>query len=137
MTRQKSKGNPWQGAYIDNALTTIIKDTEGTTATNVIRVTVTFKDDRGRAPSQRVQCLAFLSTDAEGDGIAATAPSSGVAVGSKGSLVEPISDKLFLLVTNASGVIELDITEAGVATFYLILCFPDGTIKASAAITFA
>ena len=48
-----------------------------------------------------------------------------------------VTKKVYLLTGESDGDIDIDITETGVATWYLILVMPDGRHVASGAITFA
>lgn len=45
--------------------------------------------------------------------------------------------KAFMLVSESDGDIDINVTEAGVATWYLVLVLPNGKLAASGAITFA
>ena len=85
----------------------------------------------------RGSVFAYLSDDANGDSIAGTAPSANVAIGTDGLLIPVVADKAFQLVSEADGDIDLDIGEAGVDTWYLIIVLPTGKLVASEAITFA
>lgn len=109
----------------------------GAEAVNAITVTVQLKDSANANVAARYAVKAYLSTDAEGDNVAAVAPTGGVAAGANGVVIEEIADKSFVLVTNATGEVDVVITDAGAPTFYLILVMPDGSLVASGAITFA
>jgi hypothetical protein len=105
---------------------------------NVINVAVQLNDANGDECAVRRTIYAYLSDDANGDSIVATAPDGGVAIGTDG-LADPITaGKSFMLTSEADGDIDINITHAGGAdTFYLILVMPNGALVASAAITFA
>jgi hypothetical protein len=109
----------------------------GAQAGDVINVAIQLKDSAGADLAVRGSVLAYLSDDAGGDSIAGTAPSGGVAVGTDGLAIPLVAGKAFQLVSEADGDIDLDITEAGADTWYLILVMPDGRLVASGAITFA
>lgn len=111
--------------------------TVGTEATNVINVAVQLKNASGGNLAARGSVIAYLSDDANGDSIAATAPSGGVAVGTDGLAIPLVADKAFCLVSESDGDIDLDITEVGADTWYLIIVTPAGELIASDAITFA
>lgn len=111
--------------------------TVGAEAVNVINVGVQLKDSAGVNLAVRGAIRAYLSDDANGDSIAVTAPSGGVAIGAYGVLIPQVAGKAFDLVSEADGTINIDITEAGADTWYLILILPDGRLVASGAITFA
>jgi hypothetical protein len=105
----------------------------------VVAVGVQFRDETdGNLISERVQVTAYLSTDAEGDVLAPTAPSGGVAVaGGVGLAVPLVTNRVWQLVSDASGQIDLAVTEAGTATWYLVIGNADGTLSVSGALTFA
>lgn len=110
----------------------------GAEAADVINVAIQLKQAKsGDDLAVRGSVFAYLSDDANGDSIAATAPDGNVAVGTDGLLIPVVTDKAFQLVSEADGDIDLDITESGTDTWYLILVMPDGRLIASDAITFA
>ena len=86
--------------------------------------------------AQRASIMAYLSDDANGDSIAVTAPDT-VAAGTDGIYMPIIAGKLFNLISEADGDIDLVITENGVDTWYLVLIMPDGSLEVSDAIDFA
>lgn len=110
----------------------------GAEAANVINVGVQLTDAEGTDLAVRTGVLAYLSDDANGDSIAATAPDGGWAIGTDGLLIPVVANKAAHLVSEADGDIDLDITHAaGALTVYLILVMPSGRLVASEAITFA
>lgn len=108
----------------------------GAEAGNVINVAIQLKDSAGADLAVRGSVLAYISDDANGDSVAGTAPDT-VAIGTDGLAIPLIAGKAFLLVSEADGDIDIDITEDGADTWYLILKMPDGRLVASDAITFA
>lgn len=112
--------------------------TVGTEAADVINVAVQFKDrDNGNELGSRVAIPMYLSDDANGDSVAGTAPSGGIAIGTDGLFIEWTADKAGLAVSESDGDFDIDITEAGADTWYLVAVMPDGSLEVSAAITFA
>lgn len=109
----------------------------GAQAGDVINVGLQLNNADGAALATRAALYAYLSDDANGDSIAATAPDGGVAIGTDGLAIPLVAAKTFLLVSEADGDIDLNITESGAATWYLVLLLPNGKLVASAAITFA
>lgn len=109
---------------------------EGAGASNAINVAVQYEWASGQEVNRRVTCFCYLSTDAEGDNLAA-APSGGIAIGTNGVAIETLADQGFWLVSNASGAVDIDITDAGAKTLYLVVVLPSGDLVASDAITFA
>lgn len=111
--------------------------TIGAEAGNVINVAIQLVDAKGAARAVHGGLLAYLSDDANGNSIVATAPSGGVAIGTDGLAIPLVAGKAWLLVSEADGDIDLNITEAGAKTCYLVLVQPDGNLRVSGAITFA
>lgn len=131
------KKNPNFKSSFANGIFNQIDFVIGTEAANVINVAAQLKDGL-QALGQRVHLSYYLSDDANGDGVAGTAPDTSVTIGTDGNIISEITDdKHGVLVTNATGQFDLDIEETGVDTWYLIVCLPDGSIVASTAITFA
>lgn len=111
--------------------------TIGAEAANVINVGIQLNDAGGSALAARASVFAYLSDDANGDSIAATAPDGGWAIGTDGLLIPVVANKAAQLVSESDGDIDIDITESGALTVYLILVLPNGLLVASTAITFA
>jgi len=109
----------------------------GAESNDIIKVTVQLKDAANANLDVRASVFAYLSDDANGDSIVATAPSGGWAIATNGLLIPVVADKAAQLVSESNGLVDINITETGTKTFYLILVLPDGTLKASGAITFA
>ena len=81
---------------------------------------------------------AFQRPTADGIDLLNTAHSSGTAIGASGvMLAELVTDKLFELVSDATGEIILTATEAGAKTAYLVVILPDGRLVVSGAVTHA
>jgi hypothetical protein len=111
--------------------------TIGTEAGNDINVAIQLNDAAGTALATRAAVMAYLSDDANGDSIAATAPDGGWVIGTDGVLIPVVANKAAWLVSEADGDIDVTITESGADTFYLIVVLPNGKLAASGAITFA
>lgn len=111
--------------------------TVGTQAGDVINVAIQLTDAEANNLAVRAGLFAYLSDDANGDSIAATAPSGGWAIGTDGLLIPVVASKAAFLVSESDGDIDVSITEAGADTWYLILVDPAGRLIASGAITFA
>lgn len=108
----------------------------GAPAGDLINVGIQLKDAAGADLAVRGSVFAYLSDDANGDSVAGTAPDT-VAIGTDGLAIPLVAGKAFQLVSEADGDIDLNITEDGADTWYLILVMPDGRRIASGAITFA
>lgn len=104
---------------------------------NAITVNVQFNDANGNPTAMRQTLFAYLSNDANGDAIATSAPSGGWAAGTDGLLIPVVAGKAAMLTSEADGDMDIVLTEAGVATWYLIIVHPTGKLSASGAITFA
>lgn len=119
--------------------------TVGAEATNVINVAIQLKDAKGNDVAHRRAIMAYLSDDANGDSIVATEPATSVAIGTDGLLIpvltgsagSELAKSIFQLVSESDGDIDIDITETGADTFYLVLIMPNGRLVVSDAITFA
>lgn len=109
--------------------------TVGDEAADVINVAIQLQDMNGNALSNRGSVLAYISDDANGDSVAGTAPDT-VAIGSDGLAIPLVAGKCFLLTSEADGDIDIDITENGADTWYLVLVLPHGELVVSSAITF-
>jgi len=108
--------------------------TVGTEAANVINVAIQLNDAAGVALARRGFVSAYLSDDANGDSIVATAPDT-VAAGTDGLYMPLIDKKRFDLVSEADGDIDINITKSGADTYYLVLVLGD-KLTVSGAITF-
>ena len=124
-----------QNANLDASFTIGV---EGAGGANIINVGIQLKYDKSQADSVRRAIHAYLSDDTNGDSITATAPSGAVAIGTDGVLYDiGAAKKHFFLVSESDGDIDINITEAGVKSFYLILVMPNGRLVSSGAITWA
>lgn len=119
-----------QNAHLDASITV------GADAGTTVAVTIQVKYDKSQADTVRRSLFAYLSDDANGDSIVATAPSGGWAIGTDGLLIPIVAGKAAMLVSESDGDIDLVITEAGAKTLYLILVMPNGRLVASGVITF-
>lgn len=111
--------------------------TVGSEAADIIRVTVQLKDRAGANLAIAAGVQAYLSDNANGSTVVATAPSGGWAIGTTGALIPTVAGKAATFICSTSGVFNVDITEAGAKTAYLVVILPLGNLKISSAITFA
>jgi hypothetical protein len=122
---------PYETQAISRAAFTI-----GAEASNVINVGIQLKNGV-KDLDYRGALYAYLSSDAEGDDVVGTAPTT-VAIGTDGVCIPLVTGKAFMLISESDGDIDLNITlSSGAATYYLILLLPNGKTVASGAITFA
>lgn len=110
--------------------------TIGTEATNAINVAMQFKDGNGADLTERKAVNWWLASNAAGDTIAA-APSSGIAIGTDGTLVESVNNVSGILITEADGDADVTLTDNTTSTWYFVVQLPNGSLAVSDAITFA
>ncbi len=101
--------------------------------TNVVAVQIQLLDSGGVDLAVRGSVFAYLSDDANGDSIVATAPDTVAAV-TDGVVVPLIAGKYFALMSEADGDIDINVTEDGTKTCYLVVVLPSGQHVVSAAI---
>ena len=139
-----TKASPTWTEIGDSALATAIQAlvqgtptfTVGVEGGNKINVAVQLKDAAGSALAAKHVVRAWLS-DTAGAAVTNTAPSGAVAIGTKGVVIASKTAKTHLAIASAvDGIFDLDITEAGVATWYLNIEYA-GKLFSSGAITFA
>lgn len=109
--------------------------TVGAENTNVRAITIQLKDETGADMAVRTPVLAFLLLDANGDAFAATGGSTGIAIGTDGALLALVAKKVFLLISEADGDIDLTWTDTGTEAAYLALLMPNGRMVISDALT--
>jgi len=109
--------------------------TEG--AGSIINVAVQLIDkDNGNELAERIGVLGYLSDDAYGNSVVASAPDGGWAIGTDGLLIPIVTNKAAWFVTENDGDLDINITHAGAnRTMYLVLVMPDGQLVVSSAIT--
>lgn len=111
--------------------------TVGTQASTTINVAIQLNDANGVALATRGSVLAYISDDANGDSIAATAPNGGWAIGTDGLLIPIVANKAAVLVSESDGDIDINVVESGTDTFYIIVVLPNGKLAASGALSFS
>ena len=126
----------WQVATLSTAFASMTL-TVGAEDADVINVALQLIDDQGDALSEGRSLLAYLADAADGVAPTATAPDGHIAAGTNGGCIHLITDKVFLLNTNTSGAVDLDMEEAAADTWYLVVILPNGERLVSDAITFA
>ena len=128
------------GKVIEGALERPVRDimfTVGREASNVINVAIQIQLG-GQALTERVRGEFYLSDDANGDTLTATAPSGGLAIGTNGVILsEHTPGKHFTAISEVDGGIDVNIKHRGSRTWRLVAVLSNGRIKPSAAIRFA
>jgi hypothetical protein len=126
-----AKGSPWKTrAAVGSVGMTLTAE-----AANARTASLQLKDFAGKDLAIRGGITFFLSDDANGDSVAAAAPSGGVAAGADGITVPLVAGKVFLLLSEADGDIDIVITEAAAKTFYACAVL-DGVVTVIGAIAF-
>ena len=109
----------------------------GSEVADVINVGIQLNDSAGVDSAEAAVVIVFLSDASSGLGIAATAPSGGVVIGTDGAIiVSHVTNLAFLLQSEADGDIDIDITHVGIKILYLVVVFSSGAMAVSAPIVF-
>jgi hypothetical protein len=111
--------------------------TPGAEAGNIINVAIQLQDGDGTDLTNVGALVFYLADDAAGLTPSGTAPDGGIAIGTDGALIEWVPNLSGLAISEADGDIDIDMTESGAATWYLVLVLPNRQLKISSAITFA
>jgi hypothetical protein len=108
-------------------------------AGSIINVAAQLIDrDNGNEIAERINIKGYLSDDAYGNSVVATAPDGGWAIGTDGLLIPLVTNKAAFFTTENDGDLDINITHAaGAKTCYLVLVMPDGQLYVSGAITFS
>lgn len=104
---------------------------------DVINVAVQLQDAAGDDIATRVAVWFYLSDDADGDTVVAA--TQALAIGSDGVMIEAVSNSAGILISEADGDIDMNITghDTDAETYYLVLIMPSGRLVVSDAIVFA
>ncbi len=111
--------------------------TVGVEGSNIINVAVQLKDGAGVNLTTVKVLPWYLSTVSTGLTPTSVAPQTSLAAGTNGKLIEWITDLSGLAIFTAAGALDINITDTGTPTFYLVVVLPGGGIAVSGAITFA
>lgn len=109
----------------------------GAEAANVINVAVQFTDAAGADMATAVSVPFYLADDSAGLNPSTVAPTGGIAIGTDGALIEHAANLSGRAISEADGDLDINITDTGTPTFYLVLVMPNGSLVVSDAITFA
>lgn len=106
-------GNKLAGLLFDVAFSV------GAEAGNAIRTTVTLKYASGKPLANKHAVQLWLSDTVAG-AVSGVAPSGAVAIGTAGVIIASHTAKTHLeVVSDATGVFDLDVTEAGAKSYYI------------------
>lgn len=109
--------------------------TIGSESSNTINVAIQFTDAEGNDCEERVGVPWYLSDNSNGDTLA-TAPDSGIAIGTDGLLIETLDNQAGFMVSESDGDVDVDISETTDTSFYLVLVMPSGKLVVSDEINF-
>lgn len=109
----------------------------GTEGGDVINVGLQFKDAAGADMATPVCVPWYFSSDAAGLDPLTTAHDGGTAIGTDGALIESVANLSGVLISEADGDADINITDAGAFTAYLVIVLPTGALAISAVITHA
>lgn len=111
--------------------------TVGAEASNVINVSCQLKDGAGVNIAVAKAYEWYLATNSTGLTPATSAPSGGTAAGTAGKIIEQVAELSGIMVFTAAGLCDINITDTGTPTLYLVVILPGGGLAVSGAITFA
>lgn len=111
--------------------------TVGVEGSNIINVAVQLKDGAGVNLAVTKALPWYLADNSTGLTPSATPPQTSLAAGSAGKVIEWITDLSGLFVFTAAGALNINITDTGTPTYYLVVVLPGGNLAISGAITFA
>jgi hypothetical protein len=122
-------------AACDNILTSAVI-TIGTISTRTFTVGIQLQNGAAVAMDKANAVFAYMSDNAAGDNLIATALSTAPAIATNGLMIPVVADKAWQLVSESNGTIGLTLTEAAAKTCYLVLVTPRGDLSISTAIVF-
>ena len=96
-------------------------------------VTIQLEDWAGNNLTVPTSVLCYLTNDAVG--IVPTAlADADLLIGTNGKLVELFEKVVYQLVSTATGLINVTVTENGVDSYYLVIVLPNGKLAVTAAL---
>jgi hypothetical protein len=122
--------SPYQGNKVGGATFVV-----GAEAANVITVAVQLLGQSLKVPQRRLAVQAYLSSDVNGDVVAAV-PNGGVLSGAHGVVIPLLADTAFLLKSDATGKVDVQITDTTARTLYVVIVLPNGSLVVSPPVTF-
>jgi hypothetical protein len=129
LRRRPAKRNPFSAAEYVGALVVTV----GVEAADARNVALQLQNSNGQDLVRPGHLIIYLADDADGQTLAASAPSGGWAIGTDGTrLVALTADKAGLFVSEADGDLDITITESAAKTFYMCVMMPDGSLNITA-----
>lgn len=110
-------------------------DAEGDTAVNTIRLSINVKDKNSNPFTGAIDVL--INDSADVLDVAATPPAGAVATNAGVILHSPVAKSISHIVPDATGLIELDVTETGAKSFFPYVVLPDGQRVQGPTMTYA
>ena len=124
----------WSIQSVSNDLANV-DITIGAQASHTINASIQLQDDDGVALAESMSIHAYLSDTSDGLAVTGTAPDGHVAIGTAGGCIHLVTDKVFVLNTNAAGLLDVNVVNSIAGTWYLALVFPNGERVVSGVIT--
>ena len=115
----------------------LVERSEGAEVPDDINVAAQLQDGLGNDLAAGAVLPFYLADDAAGLTPSTTAPDGGIVIGTDGALIESVANLSGLVVSEEDGDIDIDMTESGTATWYLVIVLPSSKKAVSPAITFA
>jgi len=98
-------------------------------------VAIQFKDWAGNNLKVPVSVICYLANDAAGL-VPTVLVDAELLIGTDGKLTVLVTKLIYHLVSNATGHIDVTVTENGTDTYYLVLVLPNGKLVVSDALKF-
>ncbi len=122
--------------FLGGSVTTAVF-TIGAEAANVINVGVQLRNGNNENIPDNRNIIVYLADSSDGSDYVGTAPSGAVAIGTDGVLIDLTgAKKIFSVISDSSGVFDINITEGGAKTLYMVVAGSNNIVITSAAITF-
>ena len=109
----------------------------GSESADKINVTLQFKDAAGNDMAVPVCARWYFSDDSAGLNPTTTAHDGAVVIGTDGAIIEITAKLNGYIISEADGDADIDITDAGAFTVFLVIVLPTGALSISATITHA
>ncbi len=100
-----------------------------------VNVALQFKDAAGADMATPVAVPWYFSSDALGLDPLTVAHDGGTVIGTDGALIESVVNLSGLMISEADGDLDIDVTDAGAFTAHLVVVLPTGELAISAVLT--
>lgn len=102
--------------------------TVGDEAANARAITIQLQKSDGSDVDEITMVEILIINSADGATLAAPSPSTGLAAGTDGAIMEVVQHNLYLATSEADGDIDLTWTDTGTATAYIAVRLPSGEL---------